>query len=148
MTREEIRRENARALAADNGGLTEFGRALGMEAPQVSQIIGKTPHKNIGNSIARRIEKAYSKPEGWIDIQHSLEPATPKGPRLAVNNTDPGTILKKLAAARELHVVDEAEAEILANYRMASEVGKDYIRTMAKIAEVDPSFIVHHQSKS
>lgn len=71
MTREEIRRENARNLADQAGGQVEFGRALNMVPSQVSQIIGKTPVKNIGNSIAKRIEQAFNKPDGWLDVQHS-----------------------------------------------------------------------------
>lgn len=70
MTREEIRRENARNLADLAGGQVEFGRALNMVPSQVSQIIGKTPVKNIGNSIAKRIEQAFNKPDGWLDVQH------------------------------------------------------------------------------
>ena len=70
MTREEIRRENARSLADQAGGQVEFGRALNMVPSQVSQIIGKTPVKNIGNSIAKRIEKAFEKPAGWLDARH------------------------------------------------------------------------------
>ncbi len=70
MTREEIRRENARNLADLAGGQVEFGRALEMVPSQVSQLIGKTPIKNIGNSIAKRIEQAFEKPPGWLDVRH------------------------------------------------------------------------------
>ena len=70
MTREEIRRENARRLASNAGAKVAFARLVGMDASQVSQIIGPTPTKNIGNSIARRIEKAHHLPEGWLDVQH------------------------------------------------------------------------------
>lgn len=73
MTREEIRRENARALADLAGGQVEFGRALNMVPSQVSQIIGKTPIKNIGNSIAKRIEQAFEKPTGWLDVRHAMD---------------------------------------------------------------------------
>jgi len=70
MSREENRRENARRLATKCGGRAEFGRMLGMEASQVSQIIGKTPTKNIGNSIAKRIEAAFHLPAGYLDDAH------------------------------------------------------------------------------
>ena len=70
MTREEIRRENARSLADQAGGQVEFGRALDMVPSQVSQLIGRTPIKNIGNSIAKRIEQAFEKPAGWLDVRH------------------------------------------------------------------------------
>lgn len=71
MTREEIRRENARWLASKAGAKIAFARLVGMDASQVSQIIGPTPSKNIGNSIARRIEQAHHLPEGWLDTLHA-----------------------------------------------------------------------------
>jgi plasmid maintenance system antidote protein VapI len=150
MTREEIRRENARRLATDNGGLAEFGRILGMEPSQVSQLIGKNPHKNIGNSIAKRVEQAYGKPEGWLDIVHSQENGKNERqtPWLAVDNADANAILRKLHAARELGILNEREVELLARYRMATSDGQDYISTMADAAEVDESFIAHHKFQS
>ena len=75
MTREEIRRENARCLADKIGGKAEFARTLSMDPSQVSQLIGPTPTKNIGNSIARRIELAFAKPPGFLDSLHSEEGA-------------------------------------------------------------------------
>lgn len=78
MSREEIRRENARRLADGLGGKSAFARLLQMEASQVSQIIGPNPKKNIGNSIARRIEQAHHLPEGWLDVEHP-ELAAAKG---------------------------------------------------------------------
>lgn len=70
MTREEIRRENARRLASNAGAKAAFARLVEMDASQVSQIIGPKPTKNIGNSIARRIERAHHLPEGWLDVEH------------------------------------------------------------------------------
>lgn len=70
MTREEIRRENARKLAAREESKAAFARAVNMEPSQVSQIIGPNPNKNIGNSVARRIERAYNLPESWLDVAH------------------------------------------------------------------------------
>ena len=70
MTREQIRRDNARKLASKGGGKAAFARLVQMEASQVSQLIGPNPVKNIGNSIARRIERAHDLPEGWLDSSH------------------------------------------------------------------------------
>jgi phage repressor protein C with HTH and peptisase S24 domain len=70
MTREELRRENARKLASGEGGKASFARLVSMEPSQVSQLIGPNPTKNIGNSIARRIERAHHLPDGWLDMQH------------------------------------------------------------------------------
>lgn len=71
MTIADIRRENARLLAKLAGTRTKFGERVGMDASQVSQIIGRSPKKSIGNSIARRIENAFRKPIGWMDVINS-----------------------------------------------------------------------------
>lgn len=70
MTREDIRRENARVLAEQIGGLAAFARATEMTNSQVSQLIGKRPIKNIGPAIAPRIEDAFGKERGWLDVRH------------------------------------------------------------------------------
>lgn len=70
MKREDIRRENARALAAEVGGAAEFGRRMSMENTQVSHIIGPNPIRNIGNSLAPRIEDVFGKERGWLDVLH------------------------------------------------------------------------------
>jgi phage repressor protein C with HTH and peptisase S24 domain len=74
MTREETRRENARKLADRCNSKAEFARMVQMEPSQVSQLIGPKPSKNIGNSIARRIEQAFQLPESWLDVEHVDKP--------------------------------------------------------------------------
>jgi phage repressor protein C with HTH and peptisase S24 domain len=71
MTREEIRRANTLELARQIGGPAAFGRKMGMSDSQVSQIIGKTPTKNIGNIVAHRIEDRFEKARGWLDKTHA-----------------------------------------------------------------------------
>lgn len=70
MKREEIRRQNARALASRVGGPAEFARKVGMEGAQVTHIIGDKPIRNIGNTVAPRIEDAFELPRGWLDVEH------------------------------------------------------------------------------
>ena len=70
MTINEIRIDNARSLAKTLGSNSAFGQRLGMDNSQVSQLIGKNPKKNIGDSIARRIEEAFGKARGWMDVGH------------------------------------------------------------------------------
>lgn len=81
MVNSDIRRENARALAALVKSPAEFGRQTNMSDSQISQLIGEKHTKNIGNLIARRIEKAFNKPEGWLDLRHD-----------EVTLTEPGTV--------------------------------------------------------
>lgn len=70
-TSRQIRYENARALATD--GPADFARKVSdvsdkpMSGQQANQIIGPNANRNIGDDIARRIELAYEKEEGWLD---------------------------------------------------------------------------------
>jgi transcriptional regulator with XRE-family HTH domain len=68
-THVEIARTNARILMADSTAKT-FCDRVGMSESQVSQLLGKNPSKNIGPTLARRIEQAFGKPRGWLDIPH------------------------------------------------------------------------------
>ena len=69
-----IRLRNLRDLIDDAGGPAQAARRLGMDDSQLSQIGGKNPIRNIGSALARRIEKAFGKPEGWLDVTHSQMP--------------------------------------------------------------------------
>lgn len=70
-TSSSIRLTNLRALIKSAGGPAEAARKLDMNDSQLSQIAGKNPIRNVGTSLARRIEKAFRKPEGWLDVAHS-----------------------------------------------------------------------------
>src|SRR5258706_13765583 len=65
-----IRLENFRELIKKVGGPAEAARKLDMDDSQLSQIAGKHPSRNIGTSLARRIETAFRRPEGWLDMPH------------------------------------------------------------------------------
>lgn len=69
----DIRRENARLLARECNGLAEFARRIGRGDPYVSQLLGRTPSRGIGHATARLIERAFSKPEGWLDQPSGAE---------------------------------------------------------------------------
>src|SRR5579871_4503194 len=70
-TSSSIRLANLRALIKRAGGPADAARKLNMDDSQLSQIAGKTPIRNIGTALARRIEKAFRRPEGWLDVPHS-----------------------------------------------------------------------------
>ena len=67
----EIRLQNALQLANNLGSKAEFARLLEMSDSYMWQILGDKQMRNIGNSIARRMEKACGKPDGWLDTEHS-----------------------------------------------------------------------------
>ena len=70
-TSSSIRLANLRNLIKRAGGPADAARKLDMDDSQLSQIAGKNPIRNIGTSLARRIEKAFKRPEGWLDVPHS-----------------------------------------------------------------------------
>lgn len=70
-TSSDIRLANLRELIKKAGGPADAARKLDMDDSQLSQVAGKHPSRNIGTSLARRIEKAFRKPEGWLDMPHA-----------------------------------------------------------------------------
>lgn len=65
--------ENFRLLAEQVGGLSKAAELLGKSAGQVSHFGGERAFKAIGTKVARQIETAFDKPEGWLDVPHGEE---------------------------------------------------------------------------
>lgn len=61
------RRHNLRALAAERGGATALGTAIGLTKGRMSQLIGSKPTGDIGEKVARRVEDQLGLPSGWLD---------------------------------------------------------------------------------
>lgn len=72
VTIEEVRRENARRIVAEQCGEVQarFGAKLDISRQLVNHYIGKTPIKVIGSEMARKIEEAFGRPIGWMDERH------------------------------------------------------------------------------
>jgi plasmid maintenance system antidote protein VapI len=83
----EIVRVNTRFLAEQAGGIAKFAEKMKMSDPQASQIIGKTPSRNIGHRLARRIETVFDKPVGWIDQVHSESGLAMLEPQIMLEQT-------------------------------------------------------------
>jgi hypothetical protein len=70
---------NLRNLITDRaaGSVGRFAEEMGFESPTIlSQVAGKAYSRNIGHSLARRIENAARLPKGWLDHDHSVAPDT------------------------------------------------------------------------
>lgn len=70
MNVKDIRRKNLRAIARSVGGVTQLAERLGKSQSQISHLIGTNPVKNIGDRFAAEVEKAFTKPHGWLDHEH------------------------------------------------------------------------------
>lgn len=66
----EIRRENARKLRDGVGGNTYFANLIEREPTQTSRFLGDNATKNIGEDMARHIERCFDVPAGWLDKEH------------------------------------------------------------------------------
>lgn len=81
MEIKEIRRKNLGVLL-ENTTHIAFAEKAGMAAAHVSQIVNGS--RNMGDKIARRIEKKLSLPVGWMD-----------GPKMLYGTRDPDEPLKR-----------------------------------------------------
>lgn len=68
----EIRRENTRQLkdSMQVKTLSAFAKKIDRAETMLSRYIGKNPKQNIGDDLARHIEKCFNKPTNWLDTQH------------------------------------------------------------------------------
>lgn len=66
----EIRRDNARKLRDGAGGNTSFAAMIDRDPTQTSRFMGNGATKNIGDDMARHIEKCFNLPTGWLDQEH------------------------------------------------------------------------------
>jgi hypothetical protein len=65
-----IRKENFRALK-DKHGSKDIQEKLGWSKQQLSQYIGRSQNaRPITDAVARRVERAYSLPNAWMDYPH------------------------------------------------------------------------------
>lgn len=65
----QIRRDNLRALAEKHPTLAAFAERMDMSPAHVSQLING--HRNMGDAVARKLEKKAGLPEGYMDVTHT-----------------------------------------------------------------------------
>jgi phage repressor protein C with HTH and peptisase S24 domain len=68
-----VRRQNLALLVRTTGSLAALERLTGVAASYLSQI--KNGYREMGDSIARRLEEAAHKPRGWFDLPQVLSTA-------------------------------------------------------------------------
>lgn len=85
MDIKEIRRANLRLLIVEFGTQAKLAVASGTEAAYISQILSDKTKREIGDDLARRLEKASKKPHGWLDHSHTEEPH-PRKEETSVDN--------------------------------------------------------------
>ncbi|MEH6529680.1 MAG: helix-turn-helix transcriptional regulator [Porticoccus sp.] len=75
MKIQDIRYHNLQALLLETGGnQAELARRTGTNAAYINQIINKSQLpsgkvRSVGECLARMLEQAFQKPEGWMDSE-------------------------------------------------------------------------------
>lgn len=70
LTCADIRRGNLRFLEDQLRGRENLCRTLDKDPKFISQLIGKNPTRNIGDTLAREIESLLDLDKGWMDNIH------------------------------------------------------------------------------
>lgn len=95
----EIRRRNLRLLIDQQfaGVAAELARLLGKQPSELSRIFSSIPahRRNIGSRLARTIEQAVGKENGWMDrVQTGTTPPDRQHAAAAQRNIGPGPELR------------------------------------------------------
>lgn len=165
MTQEviEVRRENLRTLVRDKyeGNRAALARAASIQQNQINLILTDNPkhRRNIGESLARRIEAALSLPSLWMDQEHleagreviTLKPMS-IGPELAHILRSGDSVLEmrlvKSALANKVTTVSSLENIALATLNTAdmADIGQPgchvLVDTGAKAISQDGVYIL------
>jgi SOS-response transcriptional repressor LexA len=72
MTRKDIRRQRLELLCEEHGGYVAVAERARVSADNLWQILNAVPlpsgnPRGMGDALALKIEKAFGKPEGWMD---------------------------------------------------------------------------------
>ena len=78
MNIRDIRRHNMLALIKQCDTQADFAYKLGVQPNEISQIKSKTAPRNMGEELARRIEKVFKLNDGWMDNIHDHNTAAGK----------------------------------------------------------------------
>jgi len=109
MTVTETRLTNAKSLIEQSGSLDAFGDRIGMnnDNGQLSRTFGKKPIRKIGHKLARRIEAAFGRPEGWLDAPQGMGAKPTVAPQ---------------EATRSSHEIDQMRITMLAMLDVLTEM--------------------------
>jgi len=70
-----IRHINLMRLVREAGGQKCLAERAGVSAAYLSQVLSRKVNRNVGHSLARRLEAGTDKPYGWMDVLPDAEAA-------------------------------------------------------------------------
>lgn len=124
----DYRRENVRWLCQKEhgGSISEMANRLDRQQSLISRWIGKTRSpKPIGSRTARRIERQYKKPDGWLDIPHDM-------PRIKEGQA----IYERISLDMKRAALSDEAVEFAEGYQSIPEYIRRYFRLLLNDALV------------
>lgn len=121
----EIRRKNLLHLTEQIGSFEKLAKVVETSPSVFSQI--KTGARNMGHTLARKIELKLRKPVGWMDAQHKDNVAEEPLALYSVSAPLQSRILQVfdwLTPAQQEHALKELEATAQANQSTAKIFGR------------------------
>ncbi|EOZ4638808.1 helix-turn-helix transcriptional regulator [Enterobacter cloacae] len=136
----EIRRRNLRALLdthlASGKKKKDFAETIGIEAPQLTHVTATPPTRNIGDTIARRIESNLGLQRGWLDVAQDLSKLTSENgfslgqvfeqPNTGQNHSNSFTLIK----LSDHDFIGDAKLESYSTVITELSIDEEYARTM------------------
>ena len=68
----EIRRQNCQLLIKHAGSMAKFAQQIERSQTQVSRFAGIHPTRNVGEKLARHIERCFCVSSFWLDVDRSF----------------------------------------------------------------------------
>ncbi|BBP44561.1 hypothetical protein [Thiosulfativibrio zosterae] len=68
----EIRRQNCQLLIKHAGSMAVFAQRIERSQTQVSRFAGINPTRNVGEKLARHIERCFCVSSFWLDVDRSF----------------------------------------------------------------------------
>jgi hypothetical protein len=125
MSVRTARRRNLERLIAEAEGVAPLARRAGVNEKYLRQILGRfqgprdRKPRELGDRVARQLESACGRPEGWMDQLHPDGAPEPSVPEVLIRRALGGPVFGAVAAAQ---VVDAVEAVALTDAHGVSDM--------------------------
>ncbi|WP_321277543.1 hypothetical protein [Thiomicrorhabdus indica] len=87
--------------------MSTFAERIDRLQTQISRLIGKNPSRNIGERLARHIEKCFCLPEFWLDTDHQQPTEIVIHPGIPEKHAQLHQILQTIAEFAENKDIDQ-----------------------------------------
>lgn len=115
----QIRIHNSRLLIEHAGSMAEFANQIERSQTQVSRFAGKNPTRNIGEKLARHIERSFCLTNYWLDQDRMTEGnAVPEIDPEVTKHQELHAALKLILQATDNQKIDEV------SYHQLLEIAK------------------------